>query len=212
MSHCTDFKAWKECLERERRMDLIRKVPESTADLEAHADLVNPYNAKRFFAKGLAHMFYNDSAQARLVMAPNTTDPLRTQRHRSHMVATREGLGPNGQVVERLSKPAIDLKPLDLESAQQNNVEDAIRREKSISWRLQTPSEISCISASVTAEGYTPRQDYLAKTMWPRLDKDSSPLSSPRGSSRSGASSIRKKDRRGFSRTANYGKMLLPIT
>mmetsp|Transcript_94651 Transcript_94651/g.164216 ORF Transcript_94651/g.164216 Transcript_94651/m.164216 type:complete len:190 (+) Transcript_94651:86-655(+) len=189
MAHCTDSRVWKEYVDRERYYELAREasdVPEEPAD---HTQ-VNPYSGdKPFFTRGLAHMFYNDSSRTRMVLG-NTDDPLRSRRHVRHMMAPREGPLTGTQSQQQR------LPSLNLQNVQTSDIAPSSdsRRERSITWRLDTPSEIPELEYISTPQAVARRED---KTRG--------------GPLRRYHSARRSKENGRFSRSMNYGKMLLPI-
>mmetsp|Transcript_100287 Transcript_100287/g.312482 ORF Transcript_100287/g.312482 Transcript_100287/m.312482 type:complete len:203 (+) Transcript_100287:49-657(+) len=91
MADCTDHRAWVEYLSKEQTLEQSRQMSEDLPD-EAHerCRLVNPYvGGSPFFARGLSHMFYNNSAKTRLLLAPHSEEPLTSRRHHAHILATR---------------------------------------------------------------------------------------------------------------------------
>lgn len=193
---------------------MIRRVPEMPEEVANHASLANPYNVNQaFFAKGYPHMFYNDSARTRLILAPFTDDPLQSRRHRTHMVATRDAVVSGAPADERT------LPPLDLGHMPSNTDNwaspAASHREKAVQWRPGTPSEIprtadslrmSKLSARISRMSARVNQENISNRQ-----STTSPLKS-RLSPRSTSSSAWGQKEDGFQRKIAYGKMLLPIT
>jgi len=231
MSHCTDFRAWRQFVDKERDGQMLRQIPEMTGDMSNHVYMANPYNVNRFFARGMAHMSYNDSAQTRMLLAPNTSDPLRSRAHQTHMVATRDGLGcQNGPTSshpvmsvlrdyvmhppEARPAPGIDFE-LEKILADGDGNSSGSHRERAVQWRLTTASEIPSTAnsgrkySSLSARGaQPPAQDFSRRDLLGSACSRSSGASSAR-SSRGPAEE--DASQRGSSRTANFGKMLIPV-
>merc|ERR1719375_1227872 len=93
MAHCTDPRFWKEQLERETRLAVMKEAPHMPSDIERRAQMMNPYGGRKpFFVKGWANMFNNDSAQARNCIAPGSENPLQSRRHLANMLLARNDL------------------------------------------------------------------------------------------------------------------------
>jgi len=70
---------------------------------------INPYGSpgqRAFFNRGQAHPQYNDSGRTRLLIAPHTSNPLRSRRHHAHVLSTR-GLGEGAMPVLPETKEAV---------------------------------------------------------------------------------------------------------
>eukprot|EP00927_Polykrikos_kofoidii_P073039 TRINITY_DN69111_c0_g1_i1.p1 TRINITY_DN69111_c0_g1~~TRINITY_DN69111_c0_g1_i1.p1 ORF type:complete len:214 (+),score=24.66 TRINITY_DN69111_c0_g1_i1:143-784(+) len=92
MAHCTDTRCWRDFIDHENTTACQRRKDYEHASGEEDQLVAqfNPYNTERpFFTRGRAHMLYNDSSRARMVLAPYTSDPLKTAPFRHHMFASR---------------------------------------------------------------------------------------------------------------------------
>eukprot|EP00931_Biecheleriopsis_adriatica_P111346 TRINITY_DN85708_c0_g1_i1.p1 TRINITY_DN85708_c0_g1~~TRINITY_DN85708_c0_g1_i1.p1 ORF type:complete len:286 (-),score=41.69 TRINITY_DN85708_c0_g1_i1:47-904(-) len=83
MARCTDDYVWKEQLTWQVKREVSRSGgggwASSSVELKA-----NPFQSARpYFARGLSHSFYNDSSKSRLLLAPNSEEPLSSPRHRT---------------------------------------------------------------------------------------------------------------------------------
>mmetsp|Transcript_35565 Transcript_35565/g.70314 ORF Transcript_35565/g.70314 Transcript_35565/m.70314 type:complete len:253 (+) Transcript_35565:48-806(+) len=87
---CTDYQHWVEHINREFFFENARNQPEAPDDIHSRIDMINPYAAgARYFEKGLANNYWNESAKTRLLISPNTECPMRSRRHTTHIAATR---------------------------------------------------------------------------------------------------------------------------
>ncbi|CAE8707877.1 unnamed protein product, partial [Polarella glacialis] len=112
--------AWKEHLVKTNQRDVTRFCVSRQQGPEQYSGSpkVNPFSSSLgpYFGRGLSHMFYNDSSKTRMLVSPNTQEPLVSDRH-SYLTARRPlpdlGLEPLPYAIQDwgLSKPMPAQRP-----------------------------------------------------------------------------------------------------
>mmetsp|Transcript_1078 Transcript_1078/g.2333 ORF Transcript_1078/g.2333 Transcript_1078/m.2333 type:complete len:234 (-) Transcript_1078:22-723(-) len=90
MAHCTNHQAWVESVNQEQTREHTRLSARISDEDHERCHMVNPYvGGSPFFARGLSHMFHNNSAKTRLLLSPHSEEPLTSRRHHANILASR---------------------------------------------------------------------------------------------------------------------------